>query len=156
MTWASSYHEYRFDGDQFAEILEDRVVIKGKRTFGIEYECSLMLSTLDPTPNRIRARPAGFYQGMAISVAALFLTKAPFFGPDTSYYGFPWVLVGAGLLLTMATARKIEWAQFKTTSGSAAFNIAKAGKRGGNFDRFVEHLSHRILDATTTKPPGVA
>jgi hypothetical protein len=156
MTWATSYHEFRFDGDQFAEVLDDRVVVKGKRTFGAEYECAVMLNSLDPTPNRFRVRPAGFYQGIFMAVVALFLTKLPIFALGNHYGGFAWVLVAAGLLLAIATAKKVEWAQFKTTSGAIAFNIAKAGRRGGNFDRFVEYLSRRIVESTTGKPSGVA
>jgi hypothetical protein len=157
VTWPTSYHEYRFDGDQSVELLEDRVVVKGKRVFGPEYELTSQLSSLDPVPNRIRVRPTGFWQGIFLAVTCLLLTRVPFFAAEgTSHAGLLWVLAFSFLLLSIVTLRKIDWVQYKTTSGTVAFNIAKAGKRGGNFDRFVDHLSRRIVESGAATPAGTA
>jgi hypothetical protein len=151
VTWPASYREYRFDGDQSIELLDDRVVIKGKRIFGPEYEINSVLSALDPVPNRFRVRPTGFWQGIFLAAVSLALTRLPYFSTEGSaQVALPWGAAFSLLMLSVATFKKVEWVQYTTRSGTVAFNIAKAGRRGGSFDRFVEHLSRRIAEAQST------
>jgi hypothetical protein len=49
-----------------------------------------------------------------------------------------------GALLSIATAKKVEWVRFSTDAGIVVLDVARAGKNRDKFDTFVEALTNRI------------
>lgn len=139
-----SYSENRFDGQRVFKLLPDRVIVSGKQSLGGEFEQTIMLETLQPIVNKFRARPQGFWSGIIMVILAFVLTQ----GVGlllTSYWGGLVMVFGiGGLLLSLATSRKVEWVIFKSSSGADALAIARVGKDRSNFEPFVQSILKQL------------
>jgi hypothetical protein len=134
----TSYSEERFDGHRVFQLLPDRVIVSGKQSLGGEFEQIIMLETLQPNVNKFRARPQGFWSGIFMAIIALVLIQGVGLH-FTSYWGSLVIVLGiGGLLLSLATSRKVEWVIFKSFSGADALAIAQVGKDRNNFESFVQ------------------
>jgi hypothetical protein len=63
---------------------------------------------------------------------------------STQWKGISGALAFCGMLLALATIRRVEWASFKTVAGQERLNIARAGPDRARFESFVEALSAAI------------
>jgi hypothetical protein len=139
-----TYHEVRFDGCRNYELYADRVVVKGKQSLGQEFESVVMLSTLQPIVSKVRARSKGFGQGIAMALVAGVLVQSGLVSPVSYWGGFVIVLGISGVLLTLATAKKVEWAYINTKAGVLALTIARSGKEKTKFESFVQSLIKQV------------
>jgi hypothetical protein len=142
----ATYNEARFDGKRTFELFEDKVVVRGTTTFTSDFEVSVPLARIDPDFARLRLRNKNFWMGVWIMVVAWVLASIVGEVTDKAYHVVG-ILVGIGLvgiLIAAATARKVEWVQFKTDGGVVAFDLARAGKEKNRLDSFVETLLAQI------------
>lgn len=138
------YQERRFDGRRTFELYADRVVVKGKQSLGHEFESVVMLSSLQPIVSKVRSRTKGFGQGIAMVLVAVPLLQSGFVTPFSYWGGLVIVLGISGVLLSLATARKIEWAYINTKTGVLALTIARSGKEMTQFESFVQNLIKQV------------
>lgn len=144
MNVVASYSEKRFDGHRVFQLLPDRVIVTGKQSLGGEFEQTIMLETIQPVINRFRTRPQGFWSGISMAILAVTLTQG--FGLHlTSYWGGLVMVLGiGGLLLSLATSRKVEWVIFRSSGGADVLTIARAGTEKNNFESFVQSLVRQL------------
>ena len=140
----ASYQERRFDGQRDFVLFDEHLVIKGKQTFGAEFETTIPLSTLTPTISHLRTRDRGFWSGLVMILIAVSLLQSGALSINSYWGGLTAVMVVAGALLSITTARKIEWVQIISHAGLISINIARAGPDKENFDKFVDSLLEHI------------
>ena len=144
MAVIASYAEQRFDGRRNFDLLPDRVVINGKQSLGSVFESVVMLDTLQPVVSTVRARPKGFGQGIAMLLASIVLIQSGLISA-TSYWGGLVIILGiAGFLLSVSTARRVQWARINTKAGVLALTIARVGSQKADFELFVQHVVTQI------------
>ena len=119
--------------------------ISGTNALGPRFELKVPLETLKPEPDRMWARPAGFWSGVSMlvicgSIPLGFETALP------SYWkGLAWTLAIGGALLAIATCRRVEWAIFRNAVGTEAVTIARAGKNRDGFQAFVAAVNAAVI-----------
>ena len=70
----------------------------------------------------------------------MFLSIIPLGFPtalSTWWKGLFWVLAFSGVLLSLATWRRVEWAMLRNSAGTETVTIARAGKDRDSFESFV-------------------
>lgn len=144
MSTLATYDEKRFDGYRSFELLEDRIVVKGKASLGAEFEATVMLNTLQSHPSIVRSRNTGFLQGVGMTLITVILLQSGVISPLSYWGGLLIVFAIAGILLTLATLRKIEWAYFNSKAGVLALTIARVGKQTASYESFVKTLTVQI------------
>jgi hypothetical protein len=140
----ATYAERRFDGRRLFELYTDRIAISGTAFLGARFELNISLDALAPDPDRLWARPNGFWSGVGMFV--VFSTGPSGFASVLSpwWKGLSWVLAAGGLLLALATSRRIEWAVFRNAAGVELLTIARAGPSRDNFQVFVDAVRGAI------------
>ena len=141
---ADSYHEHRFDGERRFEIRQDQLTIRGHASLGAKFEQTVPLASLVLPPDRQWARPTGFNAG--IWMALIFSSIPLGFGASLNTYwsGLSWVLAIGGVLLSITTARRVEWVTFRNQAGVPLLSVAKSRKDPQGFDRFIGTLCAAI------------
>src|SRR5689334_3604829 len=90
-----------------------------------QFEHVILLDTLRPEITRVRARQRGFGSGIGMAIGAMTLKQ----GADVSIFsywgGLVTVAVISGLLLTLATSRRVTWAVFHSKAGGVSFAVAR-------------------------------
>jgi len=139
-----TYSERRFDGHRDFELQSDRVLVKGREFLGAEFEQTILLEMLQPEVNRARAHTRGFGGGITLIVAAMGIKQG--FGLSVFSYwgGLASVLAVGGVLLTLATSRRINWVIFKSRAGVDSLTIARSGPDKERFDAFVQAIVTQI------------
>jgi hypothetical protein len=62
-----------------------------------------------------------------------------------SYWGGLIIVLGiSGVLLALATAKKVEWVYINTKAGLLAIAIARSGKEKTKFESFVQSLIKQV------------
>lgn len=149
----ASYQERRFDGQRNFELFHEHLTIKGKEAFGAEFETTIPLNTLSPIVSHLRTRDRGFWSGLAMILIAISLLQSGALTITSYWGGLTAVMVVAGALLSIATARKIEWIQISSHAGLVSVNIARVGPDKSKFDQFFSSLLEQIeASATHTRP----
>jgi hypothetical protein len=144
----ATYSEVRFDGSRTFTLLPDKILIRGKRTLGSDLEMSIALKTLHPESDKLRARNKGFTSGMWLAtfsfVTCSILVSGFHMSALTPPAGGVACICMAGILLMLATYRKVEYVRFKNDGGIAILDIARAGKNAAQLDSFIEALTKQI------------
>lgn len=146
----ATYTEARFDGKRTFHLFEDKVIVRGKATLGGDFETAIPLASLTPSFARLRSRHRAFFGGIWIMVGSsilAYVVGAISQKNSSEVVGFFCALGIAGLVLLLATAKKVEWVQFNTDAGVTVLTIARAGKEKDKFDSFVEALTSQITVA---------
>jgi len=143
----ANYSERRFDGSRLFELYPDGVAISGGHSLGPRFEQKVPLEGLSPVPDKMWARPGGFWGGiwMLIIFAAIplgFRGVLPAQGQ-----GLFWVLATGGALLALATSRRVEWAIYRNASGTPLLSIAKSDNNAMEFQKFIDALNNAISRA---------
>jgi hypothetical protein len=148
----ATYNERRFDGRRVFRLFRDRISISGSTALGPRFELTVPLKTLLPTPDRYWNRQNGFWSG--VSMFVLFaVVPLGFASVLTPWWkGFFGVIAAGGLLLALATARRIEWAAFRNAMGQETVNVARSGPDRAQFQSFVTAVSGAITSAAEAAP----
>ena len=150
-----TYSEQRFDGKRTFQLFPDRVVVRGAETLSSDYEQTIPVATLTPETTTIRYRhpqASSAFWMMAVSMAGLFVLMGYFHMPIEAT---PVVITAGlgviGLLLAVATYKKVEFVVFRSDAGVDVLSVARSGKQVGTFNAFVEGLRRQIQSARQTK-----
>lgn len=142
---AMAYDEFLFDGGtrHFA-LSEEDISVSGRGC-----NLTLLLKGLEPKYRTIRRRTTGFNIGLFfLCFGPLLAAICLSFGLEMSLaVSFAAVSSLFGLLMLVCTFREVTFALFKTTAGTDAFSIARAGPDCERFDPFVEEISQQIRKA---------
>jgi hypothetical protein len=99
---------------------------------------------LQPVVSRFRARTKGFGQGIVMALASIALVQSGLVHPF-SYWGDLVIILGAsGALLSLTTARRVEWARINSKAGVVALTVARSGKDKAAFESFVQRIIQQI------------
>ncbi len=151
----ATYREQRFDGKRLFELFPDRVRIRGSVQLVSEFETSIPLSTLVSNPTHLRLRNKSFWHGLWILLIAFVLEVLLVTSFHVSPESFSLVLIGcigmSGLVLMLATARKIEFVVFANTTGVPILDFARSGPDKGKLDSFVHLVTNHISKAMVVK-----
>ncbi len=146
----ATYNERRFDGRRVFHLFRDHISISGNTALGPRFELTVPLKTLTPTPNRYWGRQNGFWSGV-LTLVLLGAIPVGFAAVLTPWWkGLFGVLAVGGLLLALATARRIEWAVFCNAMGQETVNVARSGPDQAQFQSFVTAVSGAIASAAET------
>jgi hypothetical protein len=140
----ASYQERRFDGQRNFELFAEHLTVKGRQTFGAEFETTIPLYTLSPALSHLRTRDRGFWSGIVMILIAISLLQSGALLITSYWGGLAAVMVVAGALLSIATARKVEWVQISSRAGFLSVTIARAGPDKSTFDKFINSLLEQI------------
>jgi len=141
------YTERRFDGFRTFELSGQRLIIRGKRSFVSRFEFDIDLTQIDPLVSKIWTRPPHFNMGVimiGIGVVLAGIIQMCLGDFNASAFAF-FVLVVPGLGFCVTTLRLVEFAQFKTKSGTVSFDVARSGPSSSEFDSFVSELIRAII-----------
>lgn len=144
----AKYSERRFDGRRTFELYPDAVLVKGSSTFASDFEARVPLASLDANYARLRVRHPACLVGAGGAIFACVVRELlvgplqlPWFDERS---GFATALVVSGLVLCLATIRKVEFVRFTTQSGVVALDVARAGPDRAHFDEFVGAVVRQI------------
>ena len=142
------YFEQRFDGKRTFYLFPDNLKVRGAETLGADYEQTFRLASLQPEVNRVWYRNRSFNAGLWMFVGGGFAFSVLTWGLGRS---FEWFWLGTtgcvafpGLLLALATCRKVEYAVFRSEAGVEAVSVARSGREAAAFDSFVKRLAEQI------------
>jgi hypothetical protein len=149
----ATYRERRFDGKRTFELFADRVQIRGSTQLSSDFEISVPLKTLNPTPMRLRLRNKSFWAGTWMLLGSVIGSTVLFNALHVSYASPAFVLVAVvgagGCALMLATARKVEFASFQSTAGVHVLDVARSGPDAGQLDAFVQLVVSGIQTASS-------
>lgn len=141
------YREKRFDGRREFQLFEDRVLVTSKEYMGGESTVPVLLNTLVPVLSRYRARDAQFQVGLVTSVVVFGLLSSGTLDLFSHVGGLS-ACIGIGCaLMSIVTARKIEWVSLNSEAGFLSLSIGKVGPDKASFDAFVECLLAQVIEA---------
>ena len=142
------YFEQRFDGKRTFELFPDKLQVRGAETLGADYEQTFRLASPQPEVNRMWYRNRSFNAGLWMFVGGGFAFVVLTWGLGRSFEWFWLGITGCvvlpGLLLAIATCRKVEYAVFRSEAGIEAVSVARSGKEAAAFDAFVKRLAEQI------------
>jgi hypothetical protein len=148
METIATYDEVRFDGRRTFTLLPDRILIRGRQTLQSEFETGIPLTTLDPNPDKLWVRHRSFIAGMVLAVVGFMGCTILVSGFHMSFTEFaPGMLAGvgaSGVMLMLATYRKVEFIRFKNDAGIVLLDVARSGKNAAEFDSFVDAIIRQI------------
>ena len=148
----ATYRETRFDGKRVFELFPDRVRICGSIQLSSEFETSIPLTALNPNPMHVRIRNKAFWSGLWMLLVAVVLDTvlvSSFHIPPESFsVGLIGCIGMGGLVLMLATARKVEFITFVNIAGVHVLDFARSGPDVRNLDSFVQLVSTNISNAT--------
>jgi hypothetical protein len=151
----ATYREQRFDGKRVFELFPDRVRVRGSVQLQSEFDTTIPLNTLIPTPNLIRFRNKGFVHGVWMFLGAIILDTFLITSLHVPAENSVIMLIGgigfAGLVVMLIAARKVEFISFNSTAGIAVLDFARSGPDAANLDSFVGLVSKHISDANGRK-----
>jgi hypothetical protein len=116
-----------------------------------DFDATLQLGVLDPTPQILRQRHWLFRRGYIaclVGIALKFLPVSDALNTTVAISVF-----GVGALIALLTIRKVEFVQFANQSGVIVLDIARAGKQKQAFDAFVGKLVEQIKIARGHNAP---
>ena len=144
----ATYSEVRFDGSRTFTLLPDKIVVHGKQSLKSEFETAIPLTSLNPSPDRLRIRNSSFIGGLGLALISFVLFSILVSGFHISFASFaPVLLVGIGLggiVLMLTTFRKVEFVRFKNDGGIVILDLARAGKSAAQLDSFIDALTKQI------------
>lgn len=147
----ATYFEQRFDGKRMFTLFPDAIEIRGSVALTSKFELRIPLSSLDSNYTKLWHRNRNFNAGLGMIAASTLVCTILVNG-----FQIPWVSAAtgmtacmgmAGLLLSLATCRKVEFVQFRTTAGLTVLDLSRSGPQRDQFDGFVEALVKQIGDA---------
>lgn len=144
----ATYKEVRFDGSRTFTLFPDKLLVRGKTTLHSDFDTTIPLRILDPNFDRMGIRNKSCSVGAWIATISFVtwtvLVKG--FGMSFAAPGAGMIAMGgvAGLLLSAATFRKVEFLRFRNQSGLHVLDIARSGKDAEQLDSFVQVLVKQI------------
>lgn len=158
----TTYRDARLEYRRRFELYPDRVRVAGWGIWAGRFEGELPLTILLPNPTRQWTR--GYF--LRYGLTALFITACwsaaatAANGPEV--FLRPWVvgvlgLLGwAGVMLTLASIRRVEHAYFLGEAGVIALDVSRSGREAADFDEFVDTLIEHIRAARSEveRPKG--
>lgn len=157
----ATYHErqIRSGWDRQFDLYEARIIIRASKTLGSEWEESINLSTLDPTPSRMHIRPPWMKTGLTtflIGGTFAFMSHAA-----AERGQLPAMTIAAlglavlGLILLALGFPKVTFVRFRPTSGAGiSLDIALAGRERDQFMSFVQSVCRRIQASQPASSPA--
>jgi hypothetical protein len=148
MESVATYSETRFSGQRDFTLYADRIRVTGKVFLKSDFDTTIQLARLNPDYSRLRVRETGFMSGVCLILISLLLTGILIAGFKLPVE-HPLVLLViiqpvAGLVLCLATLRKVDFARFQNDDGIVVLDVARAGKSKSGFDPFIEALADTI------------
>ena len=144
----ATYSEVRFEGSRTFTLLPDKISIRGKQSLTSEFETTIPLASLVPPPDRLWLRNSSFTAGLWLTVISFVASSVLISAFRMSFATFaPGLLVCIGLggvILMLATFRKVEFVRFKNDGGIVILDIARAGKNAAQLDSFIDALTKQI------------
>ena len=144
----ATYRETRFDAKRVLELFGDHVRIRGSSLLGTDFDTTIALGQLQPRVTTLRVRNRAWGSGLLMASLSFFGWAILVLQFELEWSSFAPVLCAglciAGLLLVLATARKVEFARFEFSAGVPLLDIARSGADAGTFDEFVDRLLQQI------------
>lgn len=148
METIATYFEQRFDGKRTFTLLPDVIVVSGSHALTSEFEFRIPLASLDLHYTKLRCRNCGFNGGLGLIVASTLVCTILVSGFQIPLASAATAMTAgmgmAGLLLSLATCRKVEFIQFRTQAGHTVLDLSRSGPQRDQFDGFVEALVKQI------------
>jgi len=145
----ATYDESRFDGKRRYELYPNVLIVSGIQVFRSEFRTKLPLQALHPDPSTARVRNALFPFGCLALVTGAFGALVQISTETFAYESLlSLALVGlfvAGLLVGLATFRKVPYVIFLNESGQPMVGIISTGT--GEFEEFIRALEHAIVES---------
>jgi len=145
------YKEMRFRGRRVFTLFIDRIHVHGKVFFEKDFDLTIELIKLNPVCQKLWIRDQMFWVGMLLTVIPAIVAEilVSAFGIEWSNkaVGLMFCLAISGVLLCLATVRKVEFFCFVNNQGIPTLTIARSGKQKKDFDSFIEKLVSSIKDA---------
>ena len=142
------YRERRLGARRDFTLLDDAVSVRGRTFLLSEFDATVPLRVLLPTPSRAKIRTPTFLAGLAFFLFAVTLVSMFWGGPGPKQ-NLPIFVLGClltllGLIAGLAIFRKVEFIQFQNEAGVTVLDIARAGPDARRLDAFVGAIVERI------------
>ena len=131
-------------------LYRDRVVVRARWLFKGQSESSVNLSDLVEEPHRFSVRNRLLRYAKLMALLGLVVAVVGFFGRRANMLVLaPLITVGLvltalGIVFMVRLASKIQFVGFKTRDGKVALDIARAGPRKAEFEKFVDRVRKQI------------
>ena len=140
----ATYSEKRFEGCRKYELFEDKIRVKGNVSTRSDFEVALDLKDINPEYSIVRLRSTFWVPGLCIiiisTIIAVILSKVYRMTVEDFWMGLTLVMPVAGIILILATFKKVEFYSFRNSSGLTVMDIARSGNEKDKFDGFIEKL----------------
>lgn len=129
----ATYSEVRFDGSRVFTLLPDKIIVHGKQSLRSEFETAIALTCLNPNPDKLFVRNPSFFGGLWMAIVSFVVCCILISGFGVSLEkSAPVLLIVlglAGVVLMLATFRKVEFVRFKNDGGIVLSLISHAQPR---------------------------
>ncbi|MFC1634946.1 hypothetical protein ACFL5Z_08895 [Planctomycetota bacterium] len=146
----AAYEEKTFRTKKTITLYPDRINVTGKILLQQDFKFELSLRNINPVYQQISVRDSSFWAGIIMSVISAIVLEAL-----RSIWQVPWsnlilvLMLGfvvTGIILCLATIRKVEFYTFTNLSATPVLSIAKSKKDRNSFDAFISHLVTSIKE----------
>jgi len=150
MSPIATYREWRYERKCDFELYPDSIRAAGRAAFG-HFESTITLSSLDPNFDRLWVPRRLLYSSLFVFLIGLVGLGIVVYGVNHGSFdylaGFFGLLVLIGFAMALFNRRKVELVRFRSVAGVPMLDVARAGKRSGEFDAFVSALVKQIVSA---------
>ena len=149
------YEEKTFRTKKSITLYPDRIDVTGKILLQQDFKFELSLRNINFAYHQVSVRDSNFWSGIIISVISAIVLEAL-----RSIWHVPWsnlvpvlmlVFIVTGIILCIATIRKVEFYTFTNLSGTPVLSIARSNKDRKSFDAFISHLVTSIKKTQDNK-----
>jgi len=143
-----TYHETTWNMRRVFELHEDCVEVSLKSQH-LDAHDKIRYADLQPGIVRFWLRPlVPFRMGLVFLVVGVIGLVVSFLKPELEFLRvLPFVAPALAFIVLFGYARKVEYAQWKTSAGVVLLNVARSGPDKRQFDAFVAEIQHRIDSA---------
>jgi hypothetical protein len=143
-----TYHEVLFERRCTYELRLDSIRIVGKVFLDSDFDYTVPFIHMVPEYQHLRQRSRSFRSGVWTAsvgfIGYLFLVEQLQMSPLGFLPGFAGAMAITGLLFSLATCRKAEYAIFVSDAGTALVGIGHLGKDRDTFQSFVERMVDQV------------
>jgi hypothetical protein len=143
-----TYREVLFEGRRVFELRPDSVHVVGRVFLQSDFELTVPLAQLRPDYQVLRERSRSFWNGLGIMLFGAIGAELLVEGFQFDRFGYVPVLLAlaglSGILLSLATVRKTEYAVFTSDPGLPVLTVGRSGPDRDRFDQFVGLLVSQI------------
>jgi len=148
------YFEKSFDGKKSYHLGEDSISVKGTVFLTSNYESEIKFADLTSNTETLYIRSKSFFSALWMALVGFITPVVLIEAFHLSFTDHSVILFNifgvSGVLMMLATYKKIKHVQFRNSNGIPILAVGKSGPDKGKFDEFIEVIKSKIVEKNIT------